>query len=147
MEDLVYWHWLALAAALVVIEVLLPGVLFLWLGIAAAVTGLIALALPALGWEIQVLVFAVLAVASVYLGRRFFQKTEGPTDHPLLNRRALHMIGKRYRLEQQTEQGRGRMRVGDSWWSVAVASGGDIPAGSEVTVVAVEGATLKVEKS
>jgi membrane protein implicated in regulation of membrane protease activity len=37
--------------------------------------------------------------------------------------------------------GRGRVPVGDGWW---LAEGPDLPAGSEIEVVAVDGTTLKV---
>ena len=42
-----------------------PAFVFLWLGIAAGVTGLVLLALPSTSIEIQMLIFAVFSVASV----------------------------------------------------------------------------------
>ena len=39
-EDLIYWHWWALAIALGVVEIVAPGTYFLWLGGAAAVVSL-----------------------------------------------------------------------------------------------------------
>ena len=44
MED--HWAWLVFAALLGIGEVLIPGVFLIWIAIAAAITGLAALALP-----------------------------------------------------------------------------------------------------
>src|SRR6185312_15010415 len=50
-------------------------------------------------------------------------------------------IGQRYELIEPIINGRGKARVGDGQWLV---SGPDLPAGSTVEVVAVQGTTLKV---
>ena len=138
-----YWHWLALGALIAAVEILAPGVFFLWIGIAAVVTGLILLVLPMLPFSIQLLLFAVLSVASVYGGRRFFRVNETESDHPRLNRRAQRLIGQRFTLDEPTVDGRGRVRVGDGWWRV-VSAEGDLAAGTTIRVAAVEGTTLQV---
>ena len=51
------------------------------------------------------------------------------------------MIGQRYVLVEPIVNGRGKARVGDGQWLV---SGPDLPLGSTVEVVAVEGTTLQV---
>ena len=142
--EIVYWHWLAVGALLIAVEVVVPGVLFLWLGIAAGLTGLLVLVFPGSGWEVHLLVFAVLSVASVYLGRRAFGRSEGSTDHPTLNKRGRRHIGHTFTLESRTVDGRGRMRVGDSSWSVVVDGTGDLAAGTRVRVTGVDGATLRI---
>ena len=45
-------------------------------------------------------------------------------------------------LDQAIVGGRGRVRIGDSSW---IAEGPDLPAGTRVRVVAVEGVVLKVQ--
>ena len=142
--EIVYWHWLAIGALLIAIEVVVPGVLFLWLGIAAGLTGLLVLAFPEMGWEVHLLVFAAFSVASVYLGRRAFGRIEGAPAHPALNRRGRRHIGQTFTLDAPTVDGRGRMRVADSSWSVLVDGGGDLPAGARVRVTGVVGATLRI---
>ena len=75
------WHWLLLGGALIVIEALAPGFVALWLGIAAVLTGGVAWLLPSLGWQAQILVFAVLAVAAIYgwlAWRRRFPQRDRP---------------------------------------------------------------------
>lgn len=142
--EIVYWHWLAIGALLIAVEVVVPGVLFLWLGIAAGLTGLLVLVFPDSGWEVQLLVFAALSVASVYLGRRVFGRMEGSPAHPTLNRRGRRHIGQTFTLDAPTVNGRGRMRVADGSWSVRVDDGGDLPAEARVRVTGVDGATLTI---
>jgi len=60
----------------------------------------------------------------------------------LLNRRAEQLIGRVVVLDQAIANGVGRARIDDAFWVVA---GPDLPAGSRVRVVAVDGMTLKVQ--
>ncbi len=54
LSNIDYWHWWILAGILLIIEVSAPSFFFLWLTIAAAITGFVLLAMPDLGWEYQV---------------------------------------------------------------------------------------------
>lgn len=144
-ETIFFWHWLALGLFLILIEVFVPGVLFLWLGLAGIVTGLLLLAVPDTGWELQIAAFAVLSVASIFLGRRFVAARLKPTDHPTLNRRAENFIGRTCKLNEATTGGRGRLRIGDTTWAFSVTPEGcDLEAGTVVTVHDVDGTTLIV---
>lgn len=146
MQSVTFWYWLAFGIALMLVEVLVPGVLFLWLGAAAIVTGLILLAIPDMTWEIQLVVFAVLSVVSVFVGRRYVYSNPEPTDHPTLNRRGENFIGQQYALEGASTGGQGRIKIGDSLWAVAVSpQGTDLGADTRVTVTGVDGSTLTVE--
>ena len=146
-EDISYWHWLAFGVLLMLVEILVPGVVFLWLGIAGVLTGLLLAALPDMGWQVQLVVFAVLSVAAIFLGRRFVASRQGPTDHPTLNRRGRSMVGTRATLRDATVSGRGRIRIGDTMWALRLAApDGELPADTEVTVVEVDGVTLVVRE-
>lgn len=143
LEQITFWHWLIAGIVFVVIEILLPGVVFLWIGIAAGVTGLILLAVPGLSWENQFLIFAVLSVISVAAGRSWVKRRPTESDHPDLNRRGRRFIGSLLTLDAPIVNGAGRVKAGDGTWKV---KGGDLPAGARVRVTGVEGATLLVEK-
>ena len=143
LAELSYWHWFAFGLFLMLVEILVPGAIFLWLGIAGVLTGLLLAAMPETGWQVQFFVFAVLSVASIFLGRRFVASRQRPTDHPTLNRRGRSIVGTRCTLRDDTVNGRGRVRVGDTMWALRLAeAGSDLPAGTEVTVVEVDGVTL-----
>jgi hypothetical protein len=141
-ETLQYWHWWVLAVVFVILELTVAGTFFfLWLAAAAALTGVIALIAPGLSWEIHVLIYAVLSVASVFLWRHFRPKGETPTDQPSLNRRGTQYIGRVFTLETPIVNGVGKLTVADTTWKVR---GPDTPAGMHVRVTAVEGTSLMV---
>lgn len=64
------------------------------------------------------------------------------SEDPDLNRRGARQVGRVVVLEQAIIAGRGRVRLGDGWWSV---EGPDLPAGSRVRIVSVRGQVLAVE--
>ena len=73
------------AVALVILETLAPGVTFLWLGIGAAVTGLITLAPSNLNWHLQFMIFTCISVIARFDGRAWLKHNITETDKPLLN--------------------------------------------------------------
>lgn len=63
------------------------------------------------------------------------------SDEPGLNQRAAQSIGRVYVLEEAIVAGRGKVRIGDTLWSV---EGRETPAGTPVKVTAVNGTVLRV---
>jgi inner membrane protein len=136
------WAWIIFGVVLIGLELLAPGVFFIWLGLAAIATGLLD-AVLGLSWQAAALIFAVLSVAAVLLGRSLMRPDIQPdtrADH--LNRRGQSLVGQVFTLEAPIKDGEGRIRVGDSSWRV---TGADRFAGARVRVVRVEGATLVVD--
>lgn len=128
------WNWMVLGFALLVAEILVPGVFLLWIGIAALLIGAVSLLLWDAAfwtWQAQVLAFLVLALLSAYAGKRFFSGKREESDQPLLNRRGQQMIGRTATLAEPIREGRGRIQLGDTLWRV---SGPDLPAGARVRV-------------
>jgi membrane protein implicated in regulation of membrane protease activity len=140
IEQLGLWNWFILAGLLMIGELAAPGTYLLWLGFAAAATGLFALALDT-GWQVQVVVFAAFALVAVLIGYRVRPKADQASDRPFLNRRAEALVGRNFTLDEPISGGVGRVRVDDTVWRV---EGTDAPAGSRVVVERVEGATLHV---
>ncbi|WP_448188289.1 NfeD family protein [Azospirillum sp. sgz301742] len=138
-----FWHWWVLAVLLAALETVAPGAAFLWLGGAAVLVGMALLAFPQLDWQGQLLLFAVLAIVAVLAGRAAYRRAGLHAKPNRLNRRAEQHIGTLHTLETDIVNGRGRARVGDATWSV---EGPNLPAGTTVRVVAVDGAVLKVQK-
>jgi membrane protein implicated in regulation of membrane protease activity len=137
----VHWLWLSAAALLAILEIFLPGIFLVWIAAAAAVTG-VALAFVDLGFPYQVVLFSVLAFASVFAGRRWYDRNPVATSDPKLNDRAARLIGQVVTVESAIENGKGRVLVGDGVWN---ARGPDAPAGASVRVVAADGTCLTVE--
>ena len=137
-----YWHWWILAGVLLIIEVAAPSFFFLWLSIAAGITGLALLAVPDLGWEYQILLFSGLAIISLTVFKRYQRAHPVTTDQPALNRRGEQYIGRNFTLEEAISNNTGVIRVDDSTWRI---TGADLPPGTTVRVVGVDGVILKVE--
>ena len=82
MFKLVFWHWWALAAVLLVFEMMLPGVVFMFLAIGAAVAGAAVLVAGDLSLELQLAIFAVVSVASAVGLRRTLRRLQGRDTPP-----------------------------------------------------------------
>ena len=142
--DILYWHWLVLGLVLLVAEMLSPtGFFLLWIGAAAILVGGVSWLVPTLGWEVEVMMFGVMSVASFFVWRRF-RPALGVSDQPSLNRRGHSYVGRTFTLATPIVNGVGKLHVDDSQWRI---SGADADAGTQVRVVAVDGATLKVERA
>ncbi|WP_374653306.1 NfeD family protein [Dongia sp.] len=142
--QLEFWHWLILAAALAGIEILTPGFFFIWLGGAALITAVVALMAPALTWENQVLIFALLSAVSVLGWYRFRHRLVIASDDKTLNRRGEQLLGRSATLSEPIVNGRGQIRIDDTVWR---CEGEDLAAGTKVKVVAMHGAVVAVEKA
>jgi len=143
MFKVVFWHWWALAAVLLVFEMLLPGVVFLFLALGAAVAGLCLLVVADLSLEWQLAVFALVAVASAIGLRPTLRRLQGSDSAPnTINARGASLVGKIIVLDAPILNGRGRVSLGDGSWSV---TGPDMAKGAKVRVAAVQGTELVVE--
>lgn len=141
-DQLAFWHWWVLAVLLGIVEMIAPGFFCIWLAGAAALTGIIVLVLSSLGWEAQVVIFAVLAMLSLIAWHRLGRHLIKSGGQSTLNRRGEQLIGRTVVLTEAITNGRGTARVNDSIWRV---EGIDLPAGSNVTITGVEGTILRVE--
>ena len=137
------WNWLILAVLLFVLEFIVPGVHFLWFGLAAVIVGFLALA-TGMTWPYQVIAFGVIAVLTVFGVRRYVRPEANQSDLPDLNERGQQYIGRSLVVEQAIQNGRGKVRVGDSVWQ---AEGPDAPAGARVKVTGTKGTVLVVERA
>ncbi|MCC8194445.1 MAG: NfeD family protein, partial [Deltaproteobacteria bacterium] len=127
---------------LVALEIVVPGVFLLWIGIGALATGCIVGATGIISWEIQCLIFVPLAFLSLFMGRKFILKA-APSEDTTLNRRLTTYIGRRAEVVQAIVNGKGRIRLGDTLW---IVQGPDCPVGSQVTVTGVDGSELIVTR-
>lgn len=133
--------WIVAGIILLCAELVLPGAYLMFLGVAAILTGLLAYAVDvSIVWEL--LFFAVAAVVSVYVGKRWFDLYPILSSQPLLNERVAQLIGQTVIVAEAIEGGRGRVKVGDGEWP---ASGPDAPVGTRMKITGAEGSRLHVE--
>ena len=136
-----HWVWLGIAAALAIFELIVPGVFLIWIALAAAGTSVLAL-LTGIALPFQVMLFAILSMASVYAGRRWYAAHDVASDDPLLNDRAARLVGKQVTVVAAIRGGEGRVRVGDSVWT---CRGPDCDEGTAVRITGCDGNSLRVE--
>jgi len=140
------WSWWILGLVFLGLEILIPGVFLLWIGLAAIVVGAVSIPLwgsAFWGWQLQFLVFAVLAVALAVLGRRL-SGSNAESDQPMLNRRVEGLVGRTATLEEPLCDGKGRIRLDDTTW---IVQGPDLPAGTKVRIIAAQSGGLTVERA
>ena len=130
--------WLVGGLALLMIEIMAPGAYMMWLGLAACGTGLMVLATD-IGFEFQVVTFAVLAAVSLSVGLRFRNPRQAK-----LNTQQAGLAGRS--ATALVFHGReGRVRVGDSDWAARVPADVSSPeAGTRLRVEGVDGTVLIV---
>ena len=138
------WIWMVLGLVLLALEIFMPGVFLLWIGIAALVVGAISL-MPWQAefwvWQVQVIVFLALALISAYAGRRIMSSSTDETDLPLLNRRREQLVGRIATLAEPISNGLGRIQLDDTVWRV---KGPDLPPGTRVRVAGIDSAGLEL---
>jgi inner membrane protein len=143
-----FWNWFLLGLLLVALEMLAPGVQFLWFGLSAMAVGVLGFALTSAGvgdwltWPWQLVTFALISVATVFLVRNAARGERSLSDEPTLNFRGEQYVGRVVTVEDAIAGGRGKIRVGDTLWT---AQGADAVKGSRVKVTGVNGTVLTVE--
>lgn len=135
------WNWLILSVVLFVLETVVPGVHFVWFGMAATVIGILALSVD-VSWQWQLVLFGLISMTTVLIVRRYAAPGASPSDQPDLNIRGKYYIGRIVTVENAIVNGRGRVKIGDSVWA---ASGPDMEAGQQAKVVGVDGTVLVVD--
>jgi len=133
------WTWWVIAGILLLIELVLPGVFFMWLGLAAAILGVIDL-FADISWQVEIALFAVLSVLLVLFVRPRVKLTEGEASN--LNQRMYDYVGRSYVLHEAIVNGRGKVRIDDTLW---VVTGTDRDKGEWVKVKSIDGTRLVVE--
>ena len=129
--------WLIGGLILLLLELATPGVFMMWLGLAACGTALIILTTD-IGFDLQVVTFAILTPLALYAGLRIRKRARGVNAPPsgLVGRSAIA-------LEFHGREG--RVRLGDSSWAARVPPDvAEPPAGTRLRVQGVDGIVLVV---
>ena len=140
LAQLSHWTWWIAGVVLVVVEVAAPGTFFLWMGVSAGVVGVVVFLSPDLAWEIQLVLFAAFSLLSIFLSRKYLQKSGDAKS--ALSQRGKRYVGMVVVVEDAISNGIGKVRVEDTLWR---ARGADAVAGAKVKIVGVVGATFNVE--
>lgn len=143
------WIWAVLGILLLSAEIMITGTLYtLWFSISALCVAVLLWLLPETSYAVQFTVFAVLSLGSLAIWRRYYKKTD--TDYRVGQSQGeeIGRIGIVIEATGPTKNGAIRFTqglMGSREW-IAV-SDEPIEVGSNASVVAVEGNSLRVAKS
>jgi membrane protein implicated in regulation of membrane protease activity len=136
-----HWTWLAIGLLLAAAEIAVPGVFLIWMAGAALITGLVTWLVP-IGFPLQIVIFAVLAIVAVFSGKRYLRANPVVSADPLMNDRGGRLLGETVVVTYAIDGGTGRVKQGDSEW---LAKGPDAEPGTRMRIIGHDGAVLMVE--
>ena len=137
-----FWYWLVAGVLLIAAEVLVSGVYLLWFGLGALTVGLFAAIWPDAPSWLQWLILAFAMLGWVIVGVRW-QRRSRANQPDVLNTGLSSYVGARALVSETFINGRGRIRLNDSYYSATAAQ--DLEQGAAVVVLAVEGAHMHVQ--
>jgi hypothetical protein len=113
------------------------------MGMSAASVGVLIFFMPAIRFEVQLLIFSIVSLISVIISRYVFSQAQlRDESNPTLNRRGTEYIGRIFTLEQPIINGIGKLNIGDGSWLI---EGEDCPIGTRVKVLGLNGIRLQTE--
>jgi len=147
MIELTYWHWWILCAVLFALEMMAPTSYLLWPALAAGVVGLLVLAAPGIDPFLQIFIYAVLSVISLFVGIKYFKSRKATSDAPNLNKRPQQFKGMKFTLNEALKDGRGSVHIGDTRWIVHAEDGENYAKGDKIVVTGADGVTLLIARA
>ena len=145
LQTLTYWHWFALGAGLLILEIFTPTFYLIWPGIAAVIVGVVLLAIPDLGWEISLIVFGIVSLASIVVWHSVFRQARtGEVEQSSLNQRARSYMGRKVVVAETFRGGSGPIFLDDTRWQAINEAGSDLTPGAVVEIVGSDGAVFRV---
>ena len=146
--QLLWWHWVVLGTALILLELAVPAFVLVWFGVGAVIVGVVMFAIPQLSFASQVFIWIVCSLAFIGLWFRVFKPGLHKTTAGLSRGSFIGEIGLVTKDIRTYEKGQIRFQKpilgAEVWESIADE---EIKAGERVKVVDVEGNILKVGRT
>ena len=137
-----HWLWWSIGLILITLELILPGVFFLWFAISAAIVGFISLIFEP-STNIELLLFALFSVPTYIIFLWYDHKRIKSEPTSTLNKKADQFIGHIYALEKPLAQGEySQVKIGHTFWKVTGDC--DLEAGTKIKVISTDGIILTV---
>lgn len=138
------WHWWALGAILLAVEIASTTQYLLWPGLAALVVGVLKFLDPPLDGRLAVFLFAVISVVATMAWKRSAWGRADRATHTTLNERSAQYVGRVVKAEENFVNGRGAVRVDDTRWNAVVTDGSTPVKGDMLAISAADGAVFRV---
>lgn len=140
------WLWGAIGLVLLAAEMATGTFYMLWFGVAALIVALLTWLMPSMGASVQLFLFAVLSIGSLFVWRTYYKKTSSDSRVGQAQGEEVGRVGTM--IEPVTPMQIGRIQftqgvMGSREW--AAVSNQTIEAGANAVVVAVEGNSLRVK--
>lgn len=143
------WIWGVLGIVLLTAEIMITGTLYtLWFSISALCVAVLLWLFPETSYAVQFTVFAVLSLGSLAIWRRYYKKTDTNYRVGQAQGEEIGRVGIVIEASGPTQNGIIRFTqglMGSKEW--AAVSDEPIEVGSNATVVAVEGNSLRITKN
>jgi len=133
------WVWLALAIIFIVIEIFAPGFIFACFVIGSVAAGVTATMSDS--YLLQIIVFAVVSMVLIPLTRPLANKITKPS--PVISN-VDGLIGKTGYVKNEVSDTAGQILIDNQIWQAR--SDNTIGVNTKVRIIAVEGATMRVEE-
>lgn len=139
------WWWVAFAVALGAVEMATMSFFLIWPALAAFVMALLLVVAPGTSGEIQISLFAILAIALTFAGRSLVHRFgDGGEATGTLNARSTLMIGRHAEVQSFTGP-EGNVTVDGIRWRAHWPTGKSAKPGDTVKVTGANGMVLMVE--
>jgi len=138
--------WLVIALVLVGLELATTALVALYLAAGAVGAGIAAVA--GASFPLQIVVFAVVAVATLITTRKPLLRALGKTPVAVSN--APNVVGKRAIVTVAVDGGpgqRGQVRVGTEFWSARSENEQPVAEGATVEIAAIDGVALVIREA
>ena len=137
------WLWMYAGAFLMLAELISPGFVVFFFGLAAATVSLLKWMIPSLPLWGQLAAFSILSIIYLLVLRKYIKSVfMGEKDEsPSINNEYVGRVGRV--VEVIRPEVPGRILLGDAEWTARSAT--RLDPGTEVRVVAQENLTLRVE--
>jgi inner membrane protein len=139
------WHWWALGAILLAVEITSTTQYLLWPGLAALVVGILKFVDPSLDGRLAVFLFAVISVVATAAWKRSAWGRADRDTHATLNDRSAQYVGRVVKAEENFVNGRGAVRIDDTRWNATVTDGSSPVKGDMLRISAADGTDFKVQ--
>lgn len=134
--------WLGLAGLLAIVEIFAPGAVLIWFAFGSALVSLWVWLVPQAVWQVQLVLFLTTSSLSLIVWRLRAARSGTLDPAQSINQRLVGLIGQTGELASEISYGKGRVRLGDTTWTVA---GPNLPKGAAVRIIGVKDDILLCE--
>jgi membrane protein implicated in regulation of membrane protease activity len=145
--EILWWHWVVLGIALMLLELAVPAFFLVWFGLGAVVVGILLAIFPTMTLAYQIIIWTVLALLLIWLWFKIFKPSFHKTKAGMAHGALVGEIGLVTKDIRPYENGQVRFQkpiLGEEVWPSMADQ--EIRSGERVRVLDVEGNTLKVVK-